>query len=63
MNLRLILCAFGWHRWLYSQRGNLDGRSKTRRCEQCRTPAIDGFLMGDFFDNKRTFKPLSTLNR
>lgn len=58
MTLKLILCAFGRHDWLYTQRGNLDSRSKTRRCTRCRAPATDGFLSTDFWGKNPIFTPL-----
>lgn len=58
MNLRLILCAFGWHRWTYTQRGHLDSRSKTRACACCRAPEVGGFLMGGYWGEKVYFELL-----
>ena len=35
MNLRLILCAFGWHHWYYQCASRLAARNSARRCGHC----------------------------
>lgn len=35
MNLRLILCAFGWHRWYYQARSRFSETNDQRTCGDC----------------------------
>lgn len=62
MNLKLIPCAFGRHKWLYSQRGTLDSGATTRRCERCREPAQEGFWITDVWGQHGFFRRLHILD-